>query len=91
MADRSPYRNIFLHLVSTGDHFGGLYQAGSITEETFLWMLQNVLLVAEQPLNVTHRASNRVLAPTINVIEQGDYDISSAGMLPFISPILNLT
>ncbi|PGG98320.1 hypothetical protein GX51_06882 [Blastomyces parvus] len=79
MSDRSPYRNVFLHLTSTGAAFGGLYQAGSITEDVFLWMIQNVLLVAEQPLTVTHRASSRVITHTSHVLELGDYDISSAG------------
>ncbi|EGE01677.1 hypothetical protein TEQG_00723 [Trichophyton equinum CBS 127.97] len=79
MPDRSGYRNVFLHIASTGDTFGGFYQAGSITEEVFLWMLQDVLLVAEQPLTVTHRASSRVITNTTNVVELGDYDVSSAG------------
>ncbi|EZF35531.1 hypothetical protein H109_01523 [Trichophyton interdigitale MR816] len=79
MPDRSGYRNVFLHIASTGDTFGGFYQAGSITEEVLLWMLQDVLLVAEQPLTVTHRASSRVITNTTNVVELGDYDVSSAG------------
>lgn len=83
MPDRSGYRNVFLHIASTGDTFGGFYQAGSITEEVLLWMLQDVLLVAEQPLTVTHRASSRVITNTTNVVELGDYDVSSAGMFSF--------
>ncbi|EEP82136.1 predicted protein [Uncinocarpus reesii 1704] len=79
MSDRSAYRNIFLHLAATGATFGGLYQAGSITEEIFLWILQNVLLVAERSLTVTHRASGRVITHTTHVVELGDYDVSSAG------------
>ncbi|EGD97212.1 hypothetical protein TESG_04626 [Trichophyton tonsurans CBS 112818] len=71
MPDRSGYRNVFLHIASTGDTFGGFYQAGSITEEVFLWMLQDVLLVAEQPLTVTHRASSRVITNTTNVVSLG--------------------
>lgn len=83
MPDRSGYRNVFLHIASTGDTFGGFHQAGSITEEVFLWILQNVLLITEQPLTVTHRASSRVVASTTNVVELGDYDVSSAGMFSF--------
>jgi hypothetical protein len=83
MANRSAYRNVFLHLLSTGTSFGGFYQAGSITEGNLLWMLHNVLLIAEQSLIVTHRASNRVITPTRNIVEPGDYDVSSIGMLSF--------
>ncbi|EGC48544.1 conserved hypothetical protein [Histoplasma capsulatum var. duboisii H88] len=90
MSDRSAYRNVFLHLVSTGATFGGLYQAGSITEEIFLWMLQNVLLVAEQPLTVTHRASGRVVAHTTHVLEPGDYDVSSAGPIRVTDEVSSL-
>ncbi|OAL74367.1 hypothetical protein A7D00_2400 [Trichophyton violaceum] len=81
MPDRSGYRNVFLHIASTGDTFGGFHQAGSITEEVFLWILQNVLLITEQPLTVTHRASSRVVTSTTNVVELGDYDVSSAGAI----------
>ena len=54
-----------------------------------LIMIQNVLLVAEQPLTVTHRTSSRVITRTTHVVGLGDYDVSSAGMLP--SPILDFT
>jgi hypothetical protein len=87
MADRTAYRDIFLYLPSTGTSFGGFYQAGSITEENLLWMLHNVLLVAEQPLIVMLRASGRQITATSNVVVPGDYDISSEGTL--FSPILD--
>ncbi|EER37218.1 conserved hypothetical protein [Histoplasma capsulatum H143] len=90
MSDRSIYRNVFLHLASTGATFGGLYQAGSITEEIFLWMIQNVLLVAEQPLTITHRASSRVITHTTHVLELGDYDVSSAGPIQVTDEVSSL-
>ncbi|EEQ31358.1 hypothetical protein McanMca71_004533 [Microsporum canis] len=90
MSDRSAYRNVFLHIDSTGATFGGFYQAGSITEEIFLWMLQNVLLVAEQPLTVTHRASSRVITRTTHVVELGDYDVSSAGPIQVTDEVASL-
>lgn len=49
-ADRASFRDIHFSNASTGASLGGLYQAGSITEENLIWILSNVLLIVEHSL-----------------------------------------
>ena len=83
--DRAACRNIHICDSATGATLGGVCQNGSITEANFLWILAHILLVAEAPLSVKHRDSDRAISPTHNPIEPRTYDVNCDGMF------LNLT
>ncbi|OAX84733.1 hypothetical protein ACJ72_00899 [Emergomyces africanus] len=48
-----------------------------MTEGTLLFTLEHVLLVADQPWTLSPRASGRLILPSDNQAETGDYDKSS--------------
>lgn len=71
---RAAFRNVHFYNASTGACFDGFYQGGSITEESLIWILSNVLLIVEQPITVKHRTSDQIITTSKNPIERGDYD-----------------
>ena len=78
--DRAGWRNVHFYNALTGDCLGGFYQRGSLTEESLIGILTNVLLIVKQPLTVKHRESDRLVTPSQNLVELGHYDISSTGL-----------
>jgi hypothetical protein len=78
--NRAAWRNVHICDASTGTVLGGFYQAGSIAEETLIWILGNILLVVEDRWTIRHRESGRTLTPSRNPAEVGHYDIYSEGM-----------
>lgn len=49
---RNKGRNIHFYNGDTGELLGGLYQNGSVTEDLFLTMLTDVLLIAPKRIEV---------------------------------------
>lgn len=71
----------------SSDCLGGTYQYGSVTEAVFFWMLTDVLLIAEiADRQVKARASQRIISPTNNALQPGDYDVYSSGIYVFGAP-----
>lgn len=75
--NRVGVRNVFIYNGATGDSLGGMRQNGSITEAVFLKMLSHVLLIVDTEFHVKARASQRIISPTSNPLEPGDYDVYS--------------
>lgn len=70
------YRNVHVHHSDSGDCFRGMFQCGSLTEAVFPWILTDVLFVAEAgDIQVKARASQRIMSPTNNALQPGDYDV----------------
>ncbi|PGH06289.1 hypothetical protein GX51_02486 [Blastomyces parvus] len=46
---RASFRNVHFYNALTGECLGGFYQKGSLTEETMIRILTNILLIVEQP------------------------------------------
>lgn len=65
--------------------FVGVYQQGSLTGESLIWILSNVLLVIEDDWTIKHRESSRTITPSSNP----DYDILSESM-SCSGPLANL-
>ncbi|KMU88424.1 hypothetical protein CIHG_06224 [Coccidioides immitis H538.4] len=76
---RATFRNVHFYNALTGDCLGGFYQKGSLTEESMIGILTNILLIVEQPFTVKHRMSDRIITPSKDPVELGDYHISSTG------------
>lgn len=69
------------------DCLGAMYQCGSVTEAVFLWMLTDVLLIVESgDTQVQPRDSQRIVSPTKNPLQPGDYVIYSSGTYVFGVP-----
>ncbi|PLN74548.1 hypothetical protein BDW42DRAFT_182003 [Aspergillus taichungensis] len=81
MLSRSLWRNILFYDASNDEQLGGLYQAGSLTEENLHWMLGSVLLIVDQPWTLRHKASGRTVLPSNNKAALGEYEIRSNGTI----------
>ncbi|PLN80865.1 hypothetical protein BDW42DRAFT_169900 [Aspergillus taichungensis] len=79
--NRLRMRNINFYVASTGQHLGGLWQEGHITDANIHWMLGNVLLIVDEAWSLKHRASNRTVMPSDDIAAEGDYDIHSNGSI----------
>ncbi|EER44417.1 conserved hypothetical protein [Histoplasma capsulatum var. duboisii H88] len=79
--DRSPWRNIHIYNASDQTLLAGHCQSGSMTEENLLFALKHILLVADQPWTLRHRASGRAILPSNNRAETGDYDVHCDGAI----------
>lgn len=77
--NRSEGRNVHFYHGATAELLGGLYQNGSVTEELFLTMLTDTLLIAPEAIEVKSR-SQQVISATSNPLQPGEYDIFSSGM-----------
>ncbi|EQL30555.1 hypothetical protein BDFG_06950 [Blastomyces dermatitidis ATCC 26199] len=84
--DRTAFRNVHFFDASTGQPFGGCYQAGSLTEQNILWILENILLVSEAPWTIQCRRSGRIIASTNNTLSPGDYEVHSGSVFSFDVP-----
>ncbi|KZF23884.1 hypothetical protein L228DRAFT_267841 [Xylona heveae TC161] len=92
--DRSPWRNVHFVDASNGSTLGGCYQKGSLTEETLIWILGNVLLVVEGDLVVRHQETNRTIVPSAQPVLPGTYEISASGTVhitnePWVARIIS--
>ncbi|KAJ5899719.1 hypothetical protein N7495_004463 [Penicillium taxi] len=67
-------RNIQIFNGMTGNHIGGLFQAGSITNGNFLSML-GILIITEVPFTVSSRLTGQNIQPDNQILSLGDYDI----------------
>ena len=79
MGDRSFFRNILIYDASDKKQLGGLWQAGSLTEDNLHWMLGRVLLITKESWTLRYRASNRIVMPSNNPAALGEYDIHCDG------------
>lgn len=77
--NRSPFRNVHIYNGLTQELLGGLKQNGSITEATFLYMLSDILLITDAPLEVKKRDSGCIILPTRNSLDTGIYDVYCNG------------
>lgn len=82
MDNRVGFRNVHIYNGITGEMLGGLRQNGSITEAVFLSMLNDILLIADEPLEVKERDSQRTILPSSNHLEFGIYDVYCNGKCP---------
>ena len=78
-SNRFSFRNIHIYNGFTRELLGGLRQNGSVNEVTFLHMLNDILLIADAPLEIKQRASGRIILPTSNALEIGVYDVYCNG------------
>lgn len=77
--NRSTSRNVHIYNGLTQELLGGLKQNGSIIEATFLYMLSDILLITDAPLEVKQRDSGRIILPTSNSLDIGIYDVYCNG------------
>ncbi|OJJ82709.1 uncharacterized protein ASPGLDRAFT_36831 [Aspergillus glaucus CBS 516.65] len=76
MDNRVGFRNVHIYNGITGEMLGGLRQNGSITEAVFLSMLNDILLIADEPLEVKERDSQRTILPSSNPLEFGSMEMN---------------
>ena len=77
--NRFTFRNVHIYNGLTRELLGGLKQNGSVTEATFLYMLNDILLITDAPLEVKQRDSERIILPTSNALDIGIYDVYCNG------------
>ncbi|KZF23834.1 hypothetical protein L228DRAFT_282514 [Xylona heveae TC161] len=78
-SNRAPIRNVHFYNASTGEVLGGVYQQGSLTQATIIWILKNVLLIVEHDWHMKNRESGSTIEPTSSPLTAGDYDIYCSG------------
>lgn len=78
-SNRAAWRNVYICDASDETILGGFYQAGSITEETLIYILDNILLAVEDSWAIRHRESDRTITPSRHIVELGHYDIYCQG------------
>ncbi|KAF3908515.1 hypothetical protein ABW21_db0205775 [Orbilia brochopaga] len=78
--DRATKRNVWIYNAATGDQLGGLYQAGSITQASFISMV-HILIVAEKPVEIRHRVGGYLLEKCNIPLAKGEYDLSLEGSI----------
>lgn len=79
--NRDAFQNVHFYNAATNAKIGGFFRHGSITEESLLCTLSDVLLVVEKghSLRVQHRDSGQTITPSSNPVALGVYDIYSTG------------
>lgn len=77
--NRAKCRNVHIYHGASNEILGGMRQNGSITEAVFLKILNDILLVTNEPFKVVQRSSGCTIMPTNNILELGNYDVHSKG------------
>ncbi|KAK9490463.1 HNH endonuclease-domain-containing protein [Lipomyces doorenjongii] len=80
-ADRSEGRDVHIFAASDPQHaIGGLWRNDTITQRTFLSMLE-ILIVSTTSYDVYRRSPRAKVQYTDQLLEAGDYDIESEGTI----------